>query len=346
MSLSLVVGGLAYTNFTSWSIDRDLLRASDTWSVQVADPSPVQIATVTEGQSVMLLWNDAILLRGAVDQRLLRAGVGGTTLELSGRSRGGILGDCSVPLNWRVASVSLADIADLAVKQLGLNLDIVRESDDASKLFKAVYGSPGESWWELLTRLAERRRCLVWETPAGLHVGRPDYESAPVGELRWAISGARVARNNILSSEITWATSGRRSPVTVADAAGDADLWGGPAKVTRATDPVLVELGLSRPLVLSPAATDAGDQARTKNAAQAEVSRRAGEAFRATYHVQGVGPTASVPWAVNTNVVVRDEGANVDGTYWIQAVQVTGSRDGHFTTLFLRERGAIQPESV
>lgn len=342
-SLSVVVGGTVYTNWTSWSVDRNLLEPADAWTLTVADPTPAQLGAVTEGEVVTLRARDQVLVRGYVDQRVFAGGREGDQLTISGRSLAAPLVDCGPLPSWSWKGVTLARLAELALTELGVGLSVVAGVAEASEAIAWVKPEPGETFWALLGRFAKRARLMIWDEPERLVLSRPTYGGASVGELRW---WPDQPRTNVLRGEVTWKVSVRRNPIVViGQRRGSDSLFGGDATlVNGVADPVLGALGLNRPIVL----TDSGleSNAAAQRRATTELSRRAGEALMASYTVPGLGPTPKTLWTPDTLVDVSDRRADLQDQYWIAAVHMEGGRDGARSTLSLRELGAILPESA
>lgn len=331
--LTAILSTSAWANWTSYSVDADVLTPAGAFTLEVAAPTAAQVAAITEGSALTLMVGSTCILAGWIETKSLSSSREGTRLSIHGRDCAAPLTDCSVPINWRHANISLAQLARLAVAELGLSLAV--DADVAAEeLIPHVHAEPGESFWELLERHARRRRCLIWSEPRKLRIGRPDYVSPAVGGLRRQLSGAE---NNVLSAEITWRVANRRSPVTVLGQASD----GSGRVVGQATDAELLRLGLRRPLIVQDGGV--GTTKRAKERAQWEVQRRAGEGWTGTYTVPGHGPGSGRVWEIDSVVDVLDEPAGVRGPKWIAARRLQRSRNGTTTTLTLRDLGAIAP---
>ena len=341
--IALVVAGAVYPYWTGYQLESDFLTPTDGFTFTVADPTEDQVAAVSEGASVQLVFGRTTVLSGWIDEKRLTCSRQGSQLTLTGRDFAAPLVDCSVPLRWTWRDVTLLHLAELALDELGVTADIIADAD-ASQKVKYVRPSPGETFWQVLARETERLRLMLWTEADGLHIGRPDYTSAAVGTLRLCRTPSLAKDNNVKSAEHAWRTSGRRSRVTVVgQSGGDDALFGGSASQVSAsaTDDALVALGLNRPHVLE----DAGCRTRAActDRAKWEVSSRLGEGWVGTYTVPGHGPSDGVVWDVDSIVNVLDERAGVRGPKWIAARRFARSREGTTTVLTLRDLNAILP---
>lgn len=340
--VKLLCGGRVYTTWTRYQVERDLLTPAATWTVEVADPADEDVATITEGTAIVLMVGKTILLRGWVDERQLSSSRdGGDRLSLSGRDLAGPLVDCNPPRSWSQKNTTLVDLARRVLAELGVTATVVAESPQASEAIRWAHAEPGETFWELLARLARARRCMIWVGASSLHIGRPDYTSEPVGDLQRATARPLSLANNVLGAEITWKVSGRRSHVTVLGQAEGP--WDDAQLVGKAKDQELVDLGLYRPMVVDDGEIKSTSQARAR--ARYEASKRRGEALVATYTVPGHGPKAGQVWTPNTRVNVFDERAGLQGVHWLAACSFGKDRGGTTTRLTLREDDAILPET-
>jgi len=340
-----VIGAATFPNWTSYDVDADVLTPAAAFTLSVADPSPAQIAAISEGAAITLRVGATTILQGWVDEKVLQSSRGsGDILTLAGRDYTAPLVDCNVPLRWTHRRISLTQLVTLALAELGVAAAVVAHAD-AATLLDYVHAEPGETFWELLAREAKRLRLLLWSEPDGLHIGRPAYASAPIGTLHRHVTNPGRQLNNVAAAEITWRTSGRRSRVTVVGQSPSSDtlVGTGASRITcSATDADLVAMGLSRPAVVEDAGATSYVKARAR--AEWEVSRRRGEAWAGRYTVPGHGPADGQVWDIDAVVSVLDDRAGVQGPRWCSARKFSKSRDaGTTTTLTLRELNAILP---
>lgn len=339
-----VVGAQAWSNWTAYDVDADVLTPAAAFTLSVADPSPAQVAAVSEGAAITLRVGTVTILTGWIDEKVLQSSRGsGDVLTLTGRDFTAPLVDCSVPLRWTHRRVSLQQLAALALQELGVTAAVVAHAD-AAQLLDYVHPEAGETFWELLAREAKRLRLMLWSEPDGLHISRPDYTSAAIGTLHRHVAYPARQSNNILEAEINWRTSGRRSSVTVVGQSPSSDSLSGLGSsriVAQASDTDLVALGLTRPAVVEDAGATSYAKARAR--AQWEVSRRRGEAWVARYSIPGHGPAEGQVWEVDAVVSVLDDRAGVQGPRWCSARKFQKSRQGTTTSLTLRDLNAILP---
>jgi prophage tail gpP-like protein len=330
--VTAIVGGAAWSNWTSYTVETDILTPAAAWSLEVANPTTPQIAAIEEGAAITLQVGTATVLTGWVDQKVFRSDRQGDLMTLTGRDFSAPLVDCSAPLAWAsLRNVSLRVLATRCLAAVGAVAALVVDPA-GEELLPRVHVDPGDTFWELLERHARDLRLMLWTSP-------------PVGTLHRHVPGPLSASNNVVSAELAWKVSGRRSPVTVVgQSAGGDDLFGeGASKLYgKATDAGLLAKGLTRPLVVQVATASSTRKAKAR--ARWEVEQRQGDAWVGTYTVPGHGPTTASVWDVDAIVNVLDDRAGILGPRWIAARRLEKSRQaGTQTVLTLRDLNAILP---
>lgn len=336
--ISVVIGGVTWVNWTRYELDADFVSPADAWSVEAANPTAAQIASLVTGASVQVLVGGVPVLTGLLERKAIRRSPDGTVISISGRDLAAPLVDCCPSPGWGATSLSLEGVAAAAITELGIvaTLSVVPEAQVPRPHLRP---EPGETWWALLDRLARKARLMVWMTPAGtLSIGRPDYLSPPVGALVFT-PGARC---NVKEGIYTEDLSGRFSAVTVVGQTAGSDFSGGGSVSGTAQDAELVARGLHRPTVVDDGEVASSAEARDR--AAWEISHRAFASKTLQYTVVGHGPSEGVLWAPNQQVTVEDDiVAGGRGTWWISGRRLLRDAGGTRTVLTLHPPNLLLP---
>lgn len=343
----MIVGANAWTNWTSYECEADFLTPADSWTVEAANPTVAQLASLIPGTVVQVLVDKVPALKGWLERKQIRrTRTGGLLVTLSGRDYAGPLVDCMPPATWSFTSTPLQAVAQAALTELGV-ASTVDASAEAAQPRARIKAEPGETYWQVLVRYAKKLRLMVWMTPAGvLRIGRPSYTSAPLATLVNGATDATRATTNVLESIYSNDIAGRYSQVTVVgQAAGGGGLWSSAAQATVtgvATDPELSALGLVRPITIDDG--DVRSYGEAIDRAKWEISRKKFAGEQLQYVVPGHGPTRGQVWAPDQQVTVQDDLAGVVGVWWIAGRRLTKDRErGTRTTLELRPPNTLLP---
>lgn len=337
--ITVVLGGYAWGNWTSYELESSFTTPADTWSVELANPPAAQLDVLAPGAPVEILVGNEVVLSGQLDQRELRRSRGGTTLRLSGRDLAAPLVDSMPPQGKAWKRASLTDLAHAALLDVGL-ADWVEADAAADEQREVLKVEVGETWWNVLERLAKKARLMVWMTPDGtLKLGRPTYTGTPVAELTHGTTGTNVLELSHTSDIVS-----RFSEVTVlGQCAGSDGVSGTRAAHLKGTaaDDGVAALGLVRRLVLDDGEIRSSAEALAR--AQWEVSSRQYQSERVEALVAGQGPTATTVWKPDTLVTLRDDLWGLTGTWWLEARRLTRSAEGTRSLLTLRRPDLLLP---
>lgn len=340
--IRLVMGASAWSNWTRYDIDSDFVTPADSWSFEVHNPTALQLAALVTGVAVTLQVGTATVLRGVLERKTIRRSKGsGTVITVGGRDLSGPLVDCAPPSSWSFVQTPLATVAQAALTELGISATVTA-SAEATAPRAHIKAEPGETYWQVLERVAKKLRLMLWMAPEGvLHIGRPDYTSPPVGVLL----NSSTAGCNVLEAAYSDDLAGRFTDVTVlGQVAGSDDAFGASAAQVKGTaqDTVLRARGLYRPTTLDDGDVESTVEAKAR--AAWEVSQRQYEATQLQYVVAGHGPSAGVLWAPNQQVTVVDELVGTSGVWWISSRRFTRDIDsGTRTELVLRPPNLLLP---
>ncbi|GFK94417.1 hypothetical protein NNJEOMEG_02262 [Fundidesulfovibrio magnetotacticus] len=334
--LTLRVGGGEHRDWTSYTIDSDLLTPADAWRVTLGIPVGDIPPGVRPWAPVEVLLGGDVLLTGRIDRVERELAKDTQSLTISGRDNAAVLVDCSAPV-FTQREATLQEVVDLVARPLGV--EKIRVETEGRKEKVAV--EPGERAWDLLAKACEANGCWAWCEPDGtLVVGGPDYTAAPVATLVVRLDGKG---NNTLSLAVREDVSGRYSEVTVlGQTHGTEDKEGRHDIMHRETDP---DVPGYRPLIIPEGECDNQEEAARRARKQLADSRL--EGFEITARVRGhrVGGASGEPWRPGQRVQVVSEPHGLDGVYFLMKRTFTGGRDsGKITELVLKEDGVWLPE--
>lgn len=192
--VSVVIGGKVHSDWTSYSVDSDLLIPADAWSMRLGLPDGAFPADVKRGVPVQVRVGKDVVMTGRVDRVRRHLGKDQATISIMGRDGAAILVDCAAQV-FTGRQMSLEDVIARVVRPLGItSIELHAESSIRND---KVSVEPGERAWETLLRACAGRGLWPWFRPEGtLVIGGPDYTAAPVATLIMRRSGKG---NNLVS---------------------------------------------------------------------------------------------------------------------------------------------------
>ncbi|MBI4804464.1 MAG: phage tail protein [Desulfovibrio sp.] len=334
--LTVRVAGLEHRDWTSYSLDSDLLTPADAWRVSLGIPAAKIPASIKPWAKMEVLLGSNLLLTGRIDRIERELAKDTQTLSLSGRDNAAVLVDCSAPI-FTQRQASLEEIVDLVARPLGIERIDVRTTGRQKK----VEIEPGITAWDALKQACEANGCWAWMEPDGtMVVGGPDYSAAPVSSLVERYDGKG---NNTLSLSVREDVSSRYSEVTVLGQTHGTESEDGKNDIMhRETDPNVPGY---RPLIIAKGECDNEEEAKRRAKKELMDSRLAG--FEITARVRGhrVGGQSGEPWRPGQRVHVLSEPHGLDGVYFLMKRAFIGGKDrGRITELTLKEDGVWLPE--
>lgn len=279
----LVVAGEEVMGWTKWQVESDLLSPADAFSLSLPNPGARLAGKVYPGQAVKLVLDGTLVLTGAVDDVTVSTDRE-SALEVVGRDAFWPLVDCSAtPASYR--GVSLIALARQLTSPWSIQWQVVPgQSLDLGT--HDVKVDPGDTPWDVLSRLAMKERVLVWAEPNGVgYIGRPDYRSAARHALRVSLNPLNATEaSNVISSQVRRSWRERYSHVTVAGTGANTAASYGRSSHRRYT---AIDAGVPshRPLILPEG--NLASIGLTKTRASDEVARRLFESGTASYTVRG-----------------------------------------------------------
>lgn len=192
--ITLLIGGTSHSDWQTYRIDSDFLKAADAWQLSLGLPEGNFPADAVRGAPVKVKINDDVVLSGRVDAVVRDVSRRGVTLSLSGRDDSAILVDCAAPI-FSARQLSLDEVIASIVRPLGIKK--IRIQADGVTRNDRVHIEPGERAWDSLMKAAAGRGLHPWFDPDGtLVIGGPDYNQPPVADLIMRRDGQG---NNLIS---------------------------------------------------------------------------------------------------------------------------------------------------
>lgn len=192
--ITLLIGGTSHSDWQTYRIDSDFLKAADAWQLSLGLPEGHFPADAVRGAPVKVKMNDDVVLSGRVDVVARDVSRRGVTLNLSGRDDSAILVDCAAPI-FSARQLSLDEVIASIVRPLGIKK--IRIQADGVIRNDRVHIEPGERAWDSLMKAAAGRGLHPWFDPDGtLVIGGPDYNHPPIADLIMRRDGQG---NNLIS---------------------------------------------------------------------------------------------------------------------------------------------------
>ncbi|PHM22527.1 phage baseplate assembly protein [Xenorhabdus ehlersii] len=363
----LLLNGKAHSDWQSYRIDSDFLKATDAWQLSLGLPDGVFPVDAVRGAPVKVKIRDTVILSGRVDSVTRDVYRRSVTLSLSGRDDAAILVDCAAPV-FSARQLNLDEVIASIVRPLG----ITRIRIQASGMTRndRVHIEPGERAWDALARAAAARGVWPWLDPDGtLVIGGPDYSSPPVADLIMRRDGQG---NNLISlsdirniqgcfSELTLLAQSHASttdnqpkikPVDVTapptfTAAAASGGSGSTAKTghnnyrIKVTDPTVPYY---RPQILTNGDVDNQQQLQYRARKAMADARLTGLDIRAEVHGHRT-PNGEL-WQPGQRVRIQSELHGIDGIFFLMGREFIGGRPGGaMTSLRFKEDGVWIPDA-
>lgn len=338
---ALLIDGTEHRDWTSYSIDSDLMIPADAWSFELGPVVGDLPKQLVEGKEVKVKMGEEVVMVGRIDTMTDDVSRQGRNLSLTGRDRAAVLLDCSSPI-FVSKQVSLADVMAKVVRPFG----ITRTRIDADKTLtrEKINVEPGENAWDTLQNAAEANGLWPWFSPDGtLIIGRPDYTQPPVATLKMKRDGGE---NNLVSLSESRDVSRRFSEVTVLGQSHGTTLEEGKHNI-KAT---VRDSGLTwyRPKILTDHEADSLAVASARGLKFIADARLNGYTLTAAVNGHAVDMAAAKPmlWTPGQRVHLVSEPHGIDATFFIMARRFTGGRNQPArTVLTLKEDGVWQLEA-
>lgn len=328
--LSLSVEGLRYSGWQSIRVTRSIEQLAPTFAVgfaeqwnELGEPIPIN-----EGDGAIVRLGDDTVITGYVDDSNISYDDATHEANVMGRAITGDLVDCAAIHQgslWRNAD--LETIANDLCAPFSLEVDV---EGSVGKVFRRFPLQEGETVHETLERAARMRGVLLLTSAEGklllTHTG-----SREVGT-------ALVRGQNIIRGSRRGSMRDRFSQYTgKAQIAGDDSKSGEDVVIKRTVTDERVNR--YRPTIIMAETEDTGEE--LKDRVTWERNRRAGDARRVTYTVQGWRDDDGKLWEPNTLVNVSDGWLRIRGQLLVVSVQYQRSNGGTTTEIELTRKEAF-----
>lgn len=367
--ISLVIAGRKHSDWSSYRIDSDFLKAADAWQLSLGLPDKNFPADIVRGAIVRLECGGETILSGRIDNVGRSVSRQTYTLALSGRDDAAILVDCAAPV-FSANQLTLDEVIEKIVRPLGVR-NIRVQAKDAPRNDKVTI-EPGMRAWDALAKAAAGRGLWPWFEPDGtLVVGGPDYTTEPVATLVLRNDGKE---NNVLSLSENRSINGCYSELTAlaqshvrrADSSGDetaiveTDIWNSDGSVrfiaasdsdkngqtgrhnmkSKAVDPTV---DYYRPQIMT--FGDSNDLAQLNYRAKKAMSDARLSGWDIAAEVPDHRTTDGVLWTPGQRVRIISEPHGLDSVFFLMGRQFVGGRNGRTTSLRFKEDGVWIPDA-
>lgn len=337
--IDLIVNGLRYQGWKSARVTRSLESIAGSFDLEVSerwdnnDPWPI-----AEGDTCRIEVAGEIVIEGFIDKRRKSGTATSRTLSYSGRDRAADLADCSAITKWTFRDVDVVGLATELARPHGIRVSVQAGLGAVLAKNKKIVVSPGDTGWEVISKVAAAAGVLVVSDGAGgILITRSSKERAT--------SLVEGEGGNLLAASSEFDASDRFYRYLVSSQVPGTDEASGEATriQAEATDPAVGRP--NRVLLIRP---DRGySAADSKKRADWEARIRAARSEKVSCMVQGWRQHARGKlWTVGALSRVRAvKLAGVDGDMLISQVDYTISDDGgQVTQLGLVRPDAFTPE--
>lgn len=342
--LFLVVGGRRYSGWKSIRVTSSIesisgsfaLDVSDRWSGQ-DEPWPI-----AEEDACRVMIDDVVVIDGYVDKRGLSASATTRSLTYSGRDRSGALVDCSAIVEagtvskskWTFYNVDVVDVARKISEPFGIRVSVQAGLGAVLTRDRKVVVHPGDSCFEVISRMAAAAGVLVVsDTAGGIVITRAGASrAAPL-----------VEGQNVLSASVEYDAADRFHRYLISSQVPGTDEASGEATRVQAE---AVDQGVRRTDRVILIRPDKGySQADSRRRADWEARIRAARAEKVSISVLGWTQPNGALWPINAITrVVAPRLIGVDGDMLISQVERSIGDAGQVTQIRLVRPDAFTPE--
>lgn len=341
--LTLVVGGFRYAGWKSIRVTRSIESIAGSFSLDVSDRWDGDEApwTIVEEDPCRVEIDGIVVIDGYIDKRSLSLSATQRALSYSGRDRAGALVDCSAIVDagsvskkkWTFYNVDLVEVATAIAKPFGIPVSVQAGLGSVLAKNKKVVLSPGDTCFEVISRIAAAAGVLVVSDAAGGIV------ITRAGTTRAA---PLIQGQNILSASVEYDASDRFYRYLLSTQIPGTDEASGDTTRVQAE---AIDKGVRRPERVILIRPEKGyNTADSRRRADWEARIRAARAEKVTVSVQGWRQPSGALWPINTLTRVVAPSIGVDGDLLISQVEYSVGDGGQVTQLGLVRPDAFTPE--
>ena len=340
--VTLKIAGASYGGWTQVGVTRSLEQASAGFTVSVSErfPGQNQPLGVRPGDPCEVLIDNDLVITGYVDRVSPSYDTSSHAISVSGRSKTQDLIDCAVlPPFDPILNQTILEIANRLAEPYGV--DIVDALGGETEPIPQVDVNPGEKVFEVISKLAAMKGCLVTDDSRG----RLLLTRAGTSKAHSSLQFGR----NILTGSLVFDHTQRFKEYRVHGKGSTAsEDFGNPSS---SISSIALDQGVRRNRVHIVRAESGLDQKRADDRARWEAATRSGRAIAATYTVQGWRQENGELWKVNQLIFVEDPKGTLNGEFLIVQVGFSLSSQGLITTLQIAPKQSYEliptvPKSV
>lgn len=327
--VSLIVGGVAYTAWTSMSVKYSAQSGEITFQVNAADEAPDLLSSAflfEPGTACELRSNGDLLVNGFITDLEISIDPNDHPLSVSGKSKGCDAHDCSV--DHPKHEFEEKDVKQIA-NECGTNVSFT--SDVTLEKIKKVRINPGEDCYKAIDKLARARGLILTGQKDGT------IKITKAGQNRH--SGAIVEGVNMVTGSAKFSDQKRHNKYKVKGQERDGTGKEKTQVEQEATDSG-GRSGRTKVLIM--------DQNMPKNlaksAAEQVKKRRQGESVKATVTTQGFRDQGGTIWEAGWVVFVQSVMLHLSDDLAIESVELKQDNDGSSSTLQLVDPRALGGE--
>jgi len=349
-NVELRVGNAVIKNWLSYTIEADIYRADDSFSLELAYPE----VNISAGQECKLYVNGEPELTGIIDRVNRSYDKSGERLRVDGRDLMGIIVDSYCEEFFTLQGTTVKALAERLLKNVPFinRKTIIYQEDFAGRLKRKGKSSaesslyfidaphnfsqvePGMTVFEVLRQYSASRGMMFFALPNGTFVfGRPRQKGKPLFSI---VCNRDGKENNVLEGEMTNDISRQYSKITVLGQQQGTDSTASTAVNTKASV-IDNSVPFYKPMVVK----DNNDFQAPALHARMLMEKAKHDGFQLRYkvpfHSQG-----DKNWAINELCTVKDEVFGINGTYLIYSRTMELSRHGSYTTVTLGTPGVAK----
>lgn len=337
----LEVNGLRYEGFTDIAVNNAMENFSSSFSFSTTVKEN-EFGRITNdlklGQEAKVYIDDNIVITGFIEDLDREISENSHSITLSGRDIGGDMIDSNIKQkSYTQRNFEL--LANLVLKDNSFSTKIINKVGllrlEAKETIKT---EKGETIFNFLDRYAKKLQVLLKiDANGNLNIIREDDSV-----VKNMLINNHTSDTNILTSRLKLSTVDRFNVVEIYSQSNNTThTKTGISQKGTATDPQI--RATRRKIVTMDTSTESKS---LKALAEWNITLRRAKGSRYTCRTLGFYSSNKTLWQPNTLVDIIDYDMEVEGTFLIQGVQFSQSKQGSFTTLEIVEQGAFNLSAI